>query len=96
MANQRMQKQKLLEILRLLQQEADNEHPLKCSEIIARLSQKGMSAERKSVYSDIDILRQAGWDIRYQKNQATAETPLHACPAEAAQRRCRFADHSFG
>ena len=69
MANQRMQKQKLLEILRLLQQEADNEHPLKCSEIIARLSQKGMSAERKSVYSDIDILRQAGWDIRYQKNQ---------------------------
>ena len=50
-----MQKQKLLEILRLLQQEADNEHPLKCSEIIARLSQKGMSAERKSVYSDIDI-----------------------------------------
>lgn len=69
MANQRMQKQKLLEILRLLQQEADNEHPLKCSEIIARLSQKGMSAERKSVYSDIDILRQAGWDICYQKNQ---------------------------
>ena len=94
MANQRMQKQKLLEILRLLQQEADNEHPLKCSEIIARLSQKGMSAERKSVYSDIDILRQAGWDIRYQKNQGYWLKRRYTL-AEAAQRRCRFADHSF-
>lgn len=69
MANQRSQKQKLLEILRLLEQETDSDHPIKCDEIIALLNQKGISAERKSVYSDLDILRQAGWDIRYQKNR---------------------------
>ena len=69
MANQQSQKQKLLEILRLLEQETDSDHPIKCDEIIALLNQKGISAERKSVYSDLDILRQAGWDIRYQKNR---------------------------
>lgn len=78
MANQRQQKQKLLEILRLLQRETDAEHPIKCSEIIARLSQNKISAERKSVYSDIEILRQAGWDIRYRKNEGYWLNPRYS------------------
>ena len=96
MANQRSQKQKLLEILRLLEQETDSDHPIKCDEIIALLNQKGISAERKSVYSDLDILRQAGWDIRYQiKSGLLAAPALRPRAAETAQRRRRLTGYSL-
>ena len=89
MANQRSQKQKLLEILRLLEQETDSDHPIKCDEIIALLNQKGISAERKSVYSDLDILRQA------EKSGLLAAPALHPRAAETAQRRRRLTGYSL-
>ena len=57
------QKAKVLYIMRLLLQETDEEHPLSTEEIISRLSEAGIKAERKSIYSDVETLRAFGLDI---------------------------------
>ncbi len=63
MANTGNQKLKVLRIMELLQ-ETDEEHALTTPEIIDLLdSRYGISAERKSVYADIENLKEFGLDI---------------------------------
>jgi predicted DNA-binding transcriptional regulator YafY len=57
------QKSKLLYVLRYLEQHTDAEHPATVEEIISHLAANGISAERKSIYSDIDALIAFGADI---------------------------------
>lgn len=57
------QKMKLLLLAEILKQESDQEHPLTVQQIISFLSQKGIQAERKSIYDDIAVLQQFGMDI---------------------------------
>lgn len=61
------QKLKLLYIMRLLLEESDEGHPIPVSEIIAHLESNAVSAERKSIYSDIESLRLFGMDIIQQR-----------------------------
>ncbi|MBQ7089365.1 MAG: WYL domain-containing protein [Clostridia bacterium] len=63
MARQTNQKLKLLYLLEILRRETDEEHPLSLKQIIDLLAQKGVSAERKSLYDDIEQLRLLGEDI---------------------------------
>jgi predicted DNA-binding transcriptional regulator YafY len=49
--------------MRLLLQESDEEHPLSTEDIIRRLNEAGVKAERKSIYSDIETLRDFGLDV---------------------------------
>ena len=57
------QKLKILYIYDILMRETDEEHPLSAKELIERLNVLGVSAERKSVYSDIEALKLFGADI---------------------------------
>ncbi len=57
------QKLKLLTIMDLLLQSSDPEHPVSMKTILAHLKSQGISAERKSVYDDIEALRTYGLDI---------------------------------
>ncbi len=62
-------KLKILFIRRILEEETDADHGLSMRELIERLAEAGISAERKGVYRDIEILREFGVDIRtYQRN----------------------------
>ena len=63
MAKSANQKLKLLYLLRFLMQNSDEAHPLSMAQIIDELSQNGISAERKSIYDDIEALRLFGVDI---------------------------------
>lgn len=63
MAKSSNQKLKLLYLVKYLMQHSDEEHPVSTSDIIAELSMNGISAERKSIYDDIDALRLFGLDI---------------------------------
>lgn len=63
MAKTEFTKQRLLAIMEILQQETDEDHRLAAQEIEKKLEQRGISAERKSIYRDIELLRDAGWDI---------------------------------
>ncbi|MBM7562601.1 helix-turn-helix domain-containing protein [Fusibacter tunisiensis] len=63
-------KLKLLYILRMLHDETDETHKLTVSEIIKRLNDKGINAERKSIYNDIALLNEYGFDILCDKGKA--------------------------
>ena len=63
MARSSYQKEKILALREILLRESDEEHPLSSTQIIALLAKRGIEAERKSVYTDIEALREAGMDI---------------------------------
>ena len=57
------QKAKLLYIQKFLLEETDENHSLTVNQIITKLASYGISAERKSIYDDIETLRNFGVDI---------------------------------
>ncbi len=61
------QKQKLLWVARLLLRHTDDEHGMTCSELIEALAREGIAAERKSIYGDIQTLRDFGLHIEMDK-----------------------------
>jgi predicted DNA-binding transcriptional regulator YafY len=63
MAKKQMQKAKLLVLYEYLKDYTDEEHGVSVEDIIEHLSKSGISAERKSIYSDIDALVTFGVDI---------------------------------
>ncbi len=63
MPNKSNQKLKLLYILDNLLKNSDENNPIDAEEIIIDLQEKGIEAERKSVYKDIAVLQQFGYDI---------------------------------
>lgn len=63
MAKSPNQKLKLLYLLRFLMQNSDEAHPVGMAQIIEELADNGISAERKSIYDDIESLRLFGFDI---------------------------------
>lgn len=66
------QKQKLLYIKKLFEEETDAEHGLTMNELLERLRAVGIEAERKSVYDDIDCLREFGMDIKMSRGRRFA------------------------
>lgn len=56
-------KLKTLFIYKYLEEHSDDENPVSTSELIAMLKEKGITAERKSIYADIKALNEVGCDI---------------------------------
>lgn len=77
MAKQQNQKLKIPYIAKMLLEETDDQHGLSMSQIIERLAEHGISAERKSIYDDIAALREFGFDI-ITRHAATTEYAIGA------------------
>ena len=60
MANKKL---KLLYLARYLQEETDERHPRTVQDMIAYLERCGISAERKSIYDDLELLTLYGMDV---------------------------------
>ncbi|WP_028830239.1 helix-turn-helix transcriptional regulator [Proteocatella sphenisci] len=71
MAKKPNQKLKLIYIAKILLEQTDEENALTVSEIQAELANYGVSAERKTVYSDIEMLKMVGIDIAARKSRTT-------------------------
>lgn len=63
MARSSNQKLKLIYLLKILNEHTDEKHALSAAELIERLKAYDVSAERKSIYSDIEALQNIGYDI---------------------------------
>lgn len=60
---------KVLYLWKILQEETDAEHGLTMAQILERLAEYGVPAERKSIYDDVKALREFDIDVRtYQRN----------------------------
>ena len=71
MARSANQKLKLLYLLRFLQRQSDERHPVTVADMIEELSQHDIAAERKSIYDDLETLRSFGADIVQQRGKQT-------------------------
>ena len=63
MAKGANQKKKLFCILELLERESDELHPLSTERMIEHLAANDISAERKSIYDDMQVLQDLGYDV---------------------------------
>lgn len=61
------QKIKLLKLMELLRQETDEMHPLSTNQICSRLTQMGISCERRTLARDIALLNEQGFEIMWCK-----------------------------
>lgn len=69
MARSANQKLKCLYLRQFLLENTDEAHPVTVSQMIDYLARHDITAERKSIYDDIDGLRSYGLDIEYRKAQ---------------------------
>lgn len=65
------QKKKLSVLRSVLLERSDELHPLSMKELISALAAHGIKAERKSIYNDIESLRELGTDIRVVRGKGT-------------------------
>ena len=61
MANKKL---KLLYLARFLQEETDEQHPKTLQDMLSYLASQGITAERKSVYDDLELLSLYGMDVQ--------------------------------
>ena len=65
------QKLKMMYLAKILMEKTDEEHTITVPEMIAELSKLGISAERKSIYDDLEYLQLYGLDICSNKTRTT-------------------------
>lgn len=65
------QKLKMMYLAKILMEQTDEEHTITVPKMIAELSKLGISAERKSIYDDLEYLRLFGLDICSNKTRTT-------------------------
>lgn len=63
------QKGKLLKLLGILFEQSDENHPIAVPQLVQLLRAAGISAERKSIYDDIEVLRNLGYDIQLLRSK---------------------------
>ncbi len=63
MPNSTKQKFRAIEILRILQEETDFDHPITTKDFCERLEQKGISCDRRTLSEDIADLKDLGYEI---------------------------------
>ena len=70
MAKSSNQKLKLLYLSEILRRRTDEEHGLTVQQLIDALAEYGVSAERKSIYDDLEALRVFGYDIMSSQSRS--------------------------
>ena len=70
MAKSANQKTKLLRLWQFLLHQTDEDHPATVAQIIEELARYDIRAERKSIYDDLESLRQLGVDIQCRKGKS--------------------------
>ncbi len=60
--------ERALLILKILEENTDSSHILSMTEILAELSECGVTSDRRTVYSVIDLLKKYGYNIQYTRS----------------------------
>lgn len=70
MSKANFQKIKLVKILEILKAESDESKPLSTNDIIKKLAEHGIKCERKSLYEDIKVLQEHGYEIECTREKS--------------------------
>ena len=71
------QRAKLLYLMKILLDKTDEQHPLTMAELISELAVFDIHVERKTVYADLEALRQFGLDIETKRDKTTSYYIAH-------------------
>lgn len=66
--NTNIKKARLLYILKLLYEKTDKDHPVTTNEILDYINSLGMTAERKTIKTDMSLLMEIGYKIVFMKS----------------------------
>lgn len=69
MMQEKTSKIKLIKILEILRQETDEDHYIDSTELMRRLEEQGICIERKTLYTDIELLNSFGYEILCEKTK---------------------------
>ena len=70
-------KKRLLKLLEILRRNSDQDHSLTLNELISLLEGEGITVhDRKTLYDDIAVLSEEGYDIEYDGGYSLAEAPF--------------------
>ena len=75
MSRRTNQKTKLLRLSQILLRQTDEDHPMTVAQIIDALDRYDISAERKSIYDDLETLRSCGLDVQSRKGKSPGSSP---------------------
>ena len=70
----RNQKLKMLYLIKVLAEETDDDHGLTSRDIISRLNSYEVTADRKTLYRDLDELERFGLDIIHEPTTWSMKT----------------------
>lgn len=87
MAGVKNSKLKLLYIAEILEKQTDENNFISATALCDELSKLGIPAERKSIYKDIDVLREYGYDIIHNGSRSTGGYFMGARKFELAEIR---------
>ncbi|MEG1743325.1 MAG: WYL domain-containing protein, partial [Clostridia bacterium] len=65
------QKFKILYLMKIMLELTDDRHSLSLAEILSLLSEYNVTAERKSIYDDFEVLRLYGINIEQKRDKTT-------------------------
>lgn len=85
MAKSENQKLKLIYLMDKFLKDTDEEHGITMQEILSYLEKNDIKAERKSIYNDIETLKNYGFDIIMEKKDKTAYYKLASREFELAE-----------
>lgn len=66
------QKSKILYLIKILWEQTDEEHPLNAAELIEKLAEYEISAERKSIYDDMQRLKEFGIGVVQKRGRGNS------------------------
>ncbi len=87
MAGVKNSKLKLLYLAEIFEKKTDENHYITATQLCEELQKIGIQAERKSIYKDIEILREYGYDIIHEGSRNTGGYFLGARKFELAEIR---------
>ncbi len=70
------QKFKLYRLAQIMQENTDDSHYMTMPEIMVELKKYGITAERKSIYSDLKDLEQMGIEVQGKRQENIISTML--------------------
>ena len=82
------QKLKLLYLRRILLEETDDNHHLNAEQLVSKLEQLGINADRKTIYADVAALQDYGMDIFLQRRSRAAATAFPHASSNSPSSSC--------
>lgn len=68
MKQEKAYKIKLIKILEILRQDSDEDHYIESTEILSKLAAMGIECDRRTLYGDIDVFNDFGYEVLCEKN----------------------------